>query len=172
MQEPILPSQIRAARALIDWSQDDLAKSSGVSLSTIKDFEAGRRNIALDYVNALQNALTRVGVHFIPLSRVGGPGVRLESEIPTISKQPHGVSFETDNLPFRIEWRGDEVFVFLPSSVLDDLDRTNHNGDPAHLASFKKHKDLILRKTALALYAGRLDERKRLQLRSRDFFPL
>jgi transcriptional regulator with XRE-family HTH domain len=171
MSEPILPSQIRAARGLIDWSQETLAKASRVSLSTIKDFEAGRRDITSAHVGDLQNALTKAGVQFIPLNKSGGPGVRLESEIPIISKQPHGVSFETDTLAFRVDWRGDEVFVFLPSTVLDDLDRTNHRGDPAHLASFRKHEELILQKTAQALYAGRLDDRKRLQLRSRDFFP-
>ena len=171
MSDTILPSQIRAARALIGWSQETLAKSSSVSISTIKDFEAGRRDIGSDHAGALQEALTKAGIQFISLNRTGGPGVRRESEIPTISKQPHGVSFETETLSFQVEWRGDEVFVILPSEILNDLDETDHTGDPAHLASFKKHEDLILQKTALALYAGRLDQRKRLKLRSGDFFP-
>ena len=171
MTHSILPSQIRAARALIVWSQELLAKSASVGLSSVKDFEAGRRHIAPDQVSALENALTKAGVQFISLDKSGGPGVRLESEIPTIAKQPHGVSFETDNLPFRIHWRREEVFVFLPRTVLNDLDTTSHKGDSSYLASFKRHEDLILQKTALALYAGRMDERRRLQLRSRDFFP-
>lgn len=171
MSELVLVSQIRAARALIGWSQEDLASASGIGLSTIKDFEAGRRDLASTSVSALRDALVKSGVQFIPLNKTAGPGVRLESEIPTITKLPQSVSFETDNLPFRINWRGQEVFVFLPSNVLEDLDRTTHRGDAAHIASFKKHEDLILQRTAMALYAGRLDARKRLQLRSQDFFP-
>ena len=171
MSETNLPSQIRAARALIDWSQENLAVASSVGLSTIKDFEAGRRDIASAHIGALSNALTKAGVQFLPLNKAGGPGVRLESEIPTISKHPHGVSFETNNLPFRVDWRGDEVFVFLPSTILEDLDRTNHRGNAANLSSFKKHEELILQKTAHALYSGRLDERKCLHLRPHDFFP-
>jgi transcriptional regulator with XRE-family HTH domain len=167
----ILPSQLRAARALIDWSQENLAVASSVSLSTIKDFEAGRRDIASNYIDALSKALAKAGIQFLPLNRAGGPGVRLESEIPKLSKQPHGVSFETNNLPFRVDWRGDDVFVFLPAEVLDDLDETNHSSDSAYIASFKNHQDLILQKTAQSLYAGRVDARKRLQLRSQDFFP-
>ena len=37
------PDQCRAARAWLNWSQDDLAKKAKVSGSTIRDFEVGRR---------------------------------------------------------------------------------------------------------------------------------
>ena len=37
----IVPAQIRAARALLDWRQIDLAKASGVSDLTIINFEGG-----------------------------------------------------------------------------------------------------------------------------------
>jgi len=37
------PEQSRAARAWLDWSQDDLASAARVSLSTVRDFEKGRR---------------------------------------------------------------------------------------------------------------------------------
>ena len=39
MEKRILSSQVRAARALIGWSQEVLAEASGVSISTIRDFE-------------------------------------------------------------------------------------------------------------------------------------
>ena len=91
--------------------------------------------------------------------------------MPKITRRPTEVSFLTDNLVFRVEWRGEEVFVMLPDIVLDDLDATNYHGDAEFIAAFDKHEKLILRKTAQALYSGRADEKKRLQLRSRDFFP-
>lgn len=165
---PLFSSQLRAARALLDWSQDELANAAGVSLSTVKDFEAGRRDLAPESMVALQQSLVRSGVTFIPLDGSGGPGVRLESDVPKIVKRPVGVSFETDNLPFKVRWRGAEVYVFLPKAVLDDLDRTNYR-DTAYLDAFRKHEALILQKIAFAIYGGRVDQQGRLQLRSRDF---
>jgi transcriptional regulator with XRE-family HTH domain len=39
----ITSAQSRGARGILDWTQERLAKEAGVSLSTVKDFEAGRR---------------------------------------------------------------------------------------------------------------------------------
>ncbi|MBV9482818.1 MAG: helix-turn-helix domain-containing protein, partial [Acidobacteria bacterium] len=36
----IVPAQIRAARAMLEWSQEELAENSGVSLSTVRDVES------------------------------------------------------------------------------------------------------------------------------------
>jgi len=38
----LLPEQCRAARGLLNWTQDQLAAAAGVSRSTIKDFECHR----------------------------------------------------------------------------------------------------------------------------------
>ena len=35
------PTHLRAARAALDWTQDDLARSSGVGLDTIRRIEQG-----------------------------------------------------------------------------------------------------------------------------------
>jgi DNA-binding XRE family transcriptional regulator len=39
---PLFPEQCRAARGLLNWTQDHLATFAGVSRSTIKDFECHR----------------------------------------------------------------------------------------------------------------------------------
>jgi transcriptional regulator with XRE-family HTH domain len=171
MTKLVLPSQIRAARALLDWSQEELASACRLGLSTIKDFEAGRRDPAPENMSALWLALERSGIQFIPLDRAGGPGVRFLSEIPKLVSRPRGVDLGTDKLLFKVRWRGIDVAVFLPPSVLDDLDKAEHEDNAAYEASFRRHEVNILQKTALALYAGRLDDRMRLHLRSRDFFP-
>ena len=44
MDGQISPAQIRAARALLGWTQRQLARSARVGLSTIKDAEIGKRN--------------------------------------------------------------------------------------------------------------------------------
>lgn len=70
--------QVKAARALLGWSQDDLAASAGVSIPTIKRLEAsddslgGRAETSSKILTALQAA----GIEFIE-ENGGGPGVRM-----------------------------------------------------------------------------------------------
>jgi len=70
--------QLKAARTLVGWSQDELAAAADVSLPTIKRLEAaegwlgGRQTTA----HKIRTALERAGVEFID-ENGGGPGVRL-----------------------------------------------------------------------------------------------
>ena len=68
--------QCRAARGLLDWSQPDLAKASGIGRSTITRFERGAHNPHPSNLAAIQAALEAAGVEFIDANG-GGPGVRL-----------------------------------------------------------------------------------------------
>ena len=70
--------QIKAARALLDWSQDDLALNSGVSAPTVKRLEAAEGDIGgrAKTGEALVAALQKAGVEFIP-ENGAGIGVRL-----------------------------------------------------------------------------------------------
>lgn len=73
----ITAAQMRAGRALIEWSQQELATRSGVSLPTIKRMEkVGPGRSAGDTIEAVQSALQVAGVQFIP-ENGGGAGVRL-----------------------------------------------------------------------------------------------
>jgi len=74
-----LPSQCRAARALLGWTQPQLAKAAGFGLSTIVDFEKERRTISAAAVTAITVALENSGVEFI-YENGGGPGVRLKGK--------------------------------------------------------------------------------------------
>ncbi|WP_348643913.1 helix-turn-helix domain-containing protein [Phyllobacterium myrsinacearum] len=44
-KNPITADQCRAARALTNMSQEDLAKAAKVGLSTVRNFETGRSQI-------------------------------------------------------------------------------------------------------------------------------
>ena len=71
------PSQIRAARALVGWSQSDVAAAAGLSIPTVKRAEAddGIR-VSEDALVAIASALKKAGVEFIA-ENGGGVGVRL-----------------------------------------------------------------------------------------------
>jgi transcriptional regulator with XRE-family HTH domain len=58
------PEQIRAARSLIHWSQNDLAEKAGVAVSTVADFERGYRVPVANNALAIRRALEMAGVVF------------------------------------------------------------------------------------------------------------
>jgi transcriptional regulator with XRE-family HTH domain len=62
----LTPAQSRAARALVDWSQERLAEGSNLSESTVRDFEKGRRVPATNNLIAIRRALEEAGVEFKP----------------------------------------------------------------------------------------------------------
>lgn len=70
--------QVKAARALLRWSQNDLADMSKISIPTIKRLEAGSGPIGGrdETIAAIRTALEVAGVEFIA-ENGGGAGVRL-----------------------------------------------------------------------------------------------
>jgi transcriptional regulator with XRE-family HTH domain len=75
----IEPAQIRAARALLGWRQEDLSKTSRVGTATIRRIEKANSN-RTGYVSTLsriQAALETAGVLFIDDDGTAGIGVRL-----------------------------------------------------------------------------------------------
>jgi hypothetical protein len=80
MQPPLTSAQIRAARALIRWSAEDLARHSTVSVTSIRRAELKPSATVLTRANdqAIRRALEQAGVEFID-AEGGGPGVRLRT---------------------------------------------------------------------------------------------
>jgi transcriptional regulator with XRE-family HTH domain len=70
----MIKGQWQAARALIGWSQSDLAEKVGVALLTIKRLEAGHAAVSDSIRARAQGALEAAGVEFTNGAR---PGVRL-----------------------------------------------------------------------------------------------
>lgn len=58
------PEQVRAARSLLGWSQQNLAEKAGVAVSTVADFERGQRNLVPNNAFAIRQALETVGILF------------------------------------------------------------------------------------------------------------
>jgi transcriptional regulator with XRE-family HTH domain len=70
----LTPPQCRAARALLGWSQDDLATASKVAKATIANFELGKSAPYKRTLEDLRRALEAAGVEF---TNGDQPGVRL-----------------------------------------------------------------------------------------------
>jgi transcriptional regulator with XRE-family HTH domain len=70
------PAQCRAARALLDWTQPELASKAEIGLSTVVDLERVRRIVSNEAIARLQRTLESAGVIFTP-ENGDGPGVKL-----------------------------------------------------------------------------------------------
>lgn len=167
VDELIIPAQIRAARGLLSWSQEQLAEAAKVGLSTVKDVESGKRDPITSNVEAIRRALENGGIKFIPANG-DGPGVRLAGHRPQIIRRPTKRNFD-NQLPFRVAWKNQKVVVFLPVTVLDDLESEYHS-DVDFLDSFRNHEALILSAVAKAIDANRVDLDGILRLKHLDFF--
>ena len=73
----ITPEQCRAARGLLDWSQQDLAEKARVGVVTVRQLEADTHEPRRATLDVIRRALEAAGVEFID-ENGGGPGVRLK----------------------------------------------------------------------------------------------
>lgn len=110
--------QIKAARALLDWSQRELAEKCGdVSEPTIKLVETGRVNSTPATLGAIRDCFEAAGVEFLPQS-----GVRFRDDLLTVL-EPKG---KTDNVYVRLMEEvhhtvrgryGEVLFSFIDQSL-------------------------------------------------------
>ena len=79
-------AQIRAARALLGWRQDHLARAAKVGIATIRRIE-GLDGPITGYISTIvriHDAFERAGIMFIEADSAGGIGLRLAQ--PTTKK--------------------------------------------------------------------------------------
>ena len=81
----IYAAQVRAARALMNWSQDELAERAGIAKQTVLRIENGSFDARFSTVNAVASAFRRAGVEMgedaagvitlsVPSERLGSGG--------------------------------------------------------------------------------------------------
>jgi len=81
-------SQLRAARALLGWRQEDLAEAADVGLATLARIEQGTGVVQGNFstIMKLQSTLELQGISFI--NDASGYGVRLERSTTPPPRQP------------------------------------------------------------------------------------
>ena len=71
------PEQCRAARAILNLEQSDVAARAGIARATLIDYEKGQRVPRTKTIAAVRAALEAAGVEFLD-ENGGGAGVRPE----------------------------------------------------------------------------------------------
>jgi transcriptional regulator with XRE-family HTH domain len=64
-QELLSPEQVKAARALVAWSQQELAAAARVATSTVADFERNVRTPVANNAQAIRESLEGQGLQFL-----------------------------------------------------------------------------------------------------------
>ena len=72
----VSPAQCRAAWALLDWNQQELARRARVGIVTVHQLESGLSQPRPATIEVIRRAFEAAGVEFID-ENGGGPGVRL-----------------------------------------------------------------------------------------------
>ena len=73
----ITPAQLRAARAWLQWSQDELSAKSGISKRSIARYELGKTVAHSETLTVLRHALEAAGIRFEFVGMTGkGIGTR------------------------------------------------------------------------------------------------
>jgi transcriptional regulator with XRE-family HTH domain len=93
--KPLTSAQIRAARALLRWSAEDLARESAVGVTTIRRAELTEAETSMTTPNdlAVRRALEAAGVEFIDEDG-GGAGVRFREPTRSSARVSHGIASE------------------------------------------------------------------------------
>ena len=124
----ISAAQCRAARALLEWTQDQLAENAHLGRATVADFERNVRMPMRNNIIALRNTLEAAGVEFIPENGAGA-GVRFRKVEMEYSKD---VQADDDGVIVRVRYRGKGYKVRIPRAVINDLNGSSH-GTPEQL---------------------------------------
>src|ERR1700733_6934142 len=100
--------QIRAARALLDLNQNELAEAAAISLRTLNTLERAVVAPRMETLRALQAALEARGIEFLP-----DHGIKLRSERLDVIKieGSHAVEKFLDDITDQLKEGGGEVLL-------------------------------------------------------------
>jgi len=167
----ITPAQCRAARAILDWSQEKLAESAHVGRATIADFERGTRiDVMRQNMISIINTLVAAGVEFVPEADGVGAGVRSRKVELLYSKDGRRLAVE-GGLLFQLQFRGERYQLHVTREVLDDLGHLAAGDDKDRERVAAERLGTIMVAAETKLVAGDAEPGGRITLTHRDFPP-
>ncbi|MFY9287541.1 MAG: helix-turn-helix transcriptional regulator [Alphaproteobacteria bacterium] len=114
----ISPKQVKAARALLDWSQDDLANNTNLSVATIRKLEVGDTLPRSLTANIVRRAMEGAGLEFLEAD-----GVRRRTDDIVVYNGPQRITdFHNDIRRTIIDKPGEILIVKNADNNLRHLD--------------------------------------------------
>lgn len=131
----ISAAQCRAARAMLDWTQEKLAENAQVARPTIADFERNFRAPMRNNLVSITNTFEAAGLCFIPENGEGA-GVRFRKvELEYIKS----VKDRNGDIAIPVRYRGQRLTLIAPRDVIDDMDRVNYATPEERAQGVTKH---------------------------------
>jgi len=103
----ISTAQIRGARGLLDWSQSELSRQTGISTTSIGNIESGHTQARESTMSTIRTVFERNGIEFIGLD-----GVRLQTEFMKTYSGTEGFKDFMDHLYDTAKKVGGEIVLF------------------------------------------------------------
>lgn len=135
--------QIRAARAILGWSQERLAERAGLNSKTIQNIEIGEVIPRMDTATAIQSAFENHGLEFLP-----GNGVRERDEYLTILEGPDVLSRLMDDIYETVKNRdmNDDILIIgVPEPNFKHPERKAVENHIKRLQEFGVRERIILK---------------------------
>ncbi len=100
--------QLKAARALLNWSQADLAQKSGYSLPTINNIERGQYEAHPNTMDNIIQTFEQEGIQFLD-----GPGVRIDNSSLRIKSYegPDAIHSLFTKIRLSLEKAGGDLYI-------------------------------------------------------------
>ena len=135
-------TQIAAARALLKWTQQDLANATDLSTIAIKKVESGATQPRESTINIIREAFSRNGIEFID------GGVRERQDLAQILEGEQGIREFYNDVANLAESEGGEFLVYCIGQ--NDLVSSIQNKE-----IFSSYRERMLRAKGLKLLALR-----------------
>lgn len=139
IRNAINAGQIKAARALLDWSQEELADASGLSIATIRKTESGQISPRGSTVGRIQKALEDAGLEFLLPN-----GVRQRPDEVTIYEGDEGIKAFLDDVYRFASTSGEEIVVVCPDEdPFWKIDKGRHSARMTKLGALAQVKCIL-----------------------------
>jgi DNA-binding XRE family transcriptional regulator len=141
----ISADQCRAARGLLDWTQDQLATNARVSRATIADFETNARKPMTNNVRSMADCMFAAGIEFIAEEGGAGVGVRFRERKLEFT---NNVKIDRFNrrATMRMRYAGQDFLCHIELNAVDDYHRSNFRTDQEFSTAVSEMLHIILTK--------------------------
>jgi transcriptional regulator with XRE-family HTH domain len=107
----IRAGQIKAARALLNWSQDDLAAATGLSVSTVRNLESGDMSPRSATASEIRKAIENAGLEFIEPE-----GIRRRIDEVKVYQGRDSCDMFFDDIRYTVKEKGGSIIAIFKSS--------------------------------------------------------